>query len=115
MAEAYRKDDPSLLAEVATPREQARVRNAIAELARQGKSLRPTLKSLAVESIEPAGVMTAVVSTLEVWDLRVVAVGSEQTVSESLAQENHLTYNLVEEHGKWLVLSRTLRNSSEPS
>jgi plasmid stabilization system protein ParE len=115
MAVAYEAGDGGLVAPAATEREQQRLRNAIAELANEGRALRPTLKRLTIDSIEPAGRTTYTVMTTEVWDLRVVAMGTEQQVSESLDQENRLTYTVLREGAEWRILSRVLRASSEPS
>jgi len=113
MADAYASGEPSGVAELATEREQNRLAISIAELQAEGRALRPKLQRLVVDSIERAGSTSVAVNTIEVWDLRVVALGTEQTVSESLAQENRLTYSLVREQGRWRVLSRLLRTSTE--
>ena len=113
MSEAYVDGDVSRLAELATEREQHRLSAAIAELSGSGRGLRPTLRSLAIESIDRAGSASVAVGTLEVWDLEVVALGSGQTVSESPGQENRLSYSLVRERGQWRILSRLLRTSTE--
>jgi hypothetical protein len=112
MAEAYAAGDASRVAGVATEREVERLRISIEELAVEGRALRPTLRSQVVETIDRAGNTAIAAGTIEVWDLRVVAVGTEQLVSESLAQENRLTYSLVREGGEWRVLSRLLRTST---
>jgi len=112
MAAAYQAGDASLVATLATQREQERLAISIHELAQEGRALRPELRSLVVESIDRAGNTAVTANTLEVWDLRVVTLGGEQQVSESLAQENRLTYSLIREHGEWRVLSRLLRTSS---
>jgi len=112
MAAAYQAGDAAGIASLATEREQQRLAISIRELADEGRALRPVLKSFVVESIERAGNASVAANTLEVWDLRVVALGTEQQVSESLDQENRLTYSLVREQGKWRVLSRLLRTSS---
>ena len=44
---------------------------------------------------------------------RIVALGSEQTVAESKGQENRVVYSLMRERGRWWVLSRLLRSSTE--
>ncbi|MCM2268891.1 MAG: hypothetical protein NDJ75_02200 [Thermoanaerobaculia bacterium] len=113
MAQAYESGDASRVAGVATGREVERLRISIEELAVEGRALRPVLRSQVIESIDRAGNTAVAVGTLEVWDLRVVTSGGEQTVSESLAQENRLTYSLVHEEGEWRVLSRLLRSSTE--
>jgi hypothetical protein len=112
MAEAYASGDASRVAGVATEREVERLRISIEELAVEGRALRPTLRSQVVETLDRAGNTAVAAGTIEVWDLRVVAVGTEQLVSESLAQENRLTYSLVREAGEWRVLSRLLRTST---
>jgi hypothetical protein len=113
MALAYERGKASVVADVATEREVDRLRISIEELAVEGRALRPTLRSQVVESIERAGNTAVAVGTIEVWDLRVVTLGGEQLVSESLAQENRLTYSLLREGGEWRVLSRLLRSSTE--
>ena len=113
MALAYESGEASVVGDVATEREVDRLRISIEELAVEGRALRPTLRSQVVESIERAGNTAVAVGTIEVWDLRVVTLGGEQLVSESLAQENRLTYSLLREGGEWRVLSRLLRSSTE--
>jgi hypothetical protein len=113
MAQAYRKGDAQLLAEVATPREVARVAARIRELAQQGRGLRPELERLAVERIDVYAASAATANTIETWDLRVVALGSELPVSEATGQENRIAYSLIREDGRWLVLTRLLRSTSE--
>jgi hypothetical protein len=113
MADAYRSGEAARVSVVATGRERQRLEISIRELADEGRALRPELRSLTVESIERAGHTTVAVNTLEVWDLRVVTAGGEQLVSESLGQENRLSYTLVREQGEWRVLSRLLRTTSE--
>jgi hypothetical protein len=115
LGEAYRAADGTLLAPVATEREQQRVATSIAELAAEGRALRPVFRRMTIESIAPAFRTTYHVDTFEIWDLRVVALGSEQTVSESPAQENRLTYTVIRDGDEWHVLSRVLRSSTQPS
>jgi hypothetical protein len=113
MSEAYTSGDTAALARVATGREVARVASRIRELADQGRGLRPVLKRQVVESVESYSATGATATTIETWDLRVVALGSETTVLDSPGQENRLVYSLVREGGRWWVLSRLLKSSSE--
>jgi len=115
MAAAYQSGDASLILDVATERERRRIAISIAELEDEGRGLRPELQSLAIEAIDRSGNTSVTVSTLEVWNLRVVALGSERSVTEALAQENRLTYSLIREGGQWRVLSRLLRTSTAGS
>jgi len=113
MAAAYESGDGKSVAPIATEREQQRLAISISELEAEGRALRPTLQSLAIEAIDPSGRRLVTVNTLEVWDLRVVALGTEQPISESLGQENRLTYTLQRDQSGWHVLARYLRSSSE--
>jgi hypothetical protein len=113
MTAAYETGATSGLADLATGREVVRVGNRIQELAVEGRELRPQMRSQVVESIEFSSGTTASAVTVEVWDLRVVAAGSGAPVSESLGQENRILYSLSRDQGRWWVLSRILRSSTE--
>jgi hypothetical protein len=113
MTEAYRNGDSAPLAQVATGREVARVATRIRDLAEQGRGLRPVLQRQVVESVESYSATGATATTIETWDLSVVALGSEKTLVESPGQENRLVYSLVREGDRWWVLSRLLKSSSE--
>jgi len=115
MAAAYESGDASKVADAATEREQRRLEQAISELAAEGRGLRPSLVRLAIDSIERGSRTTVMVDTIETWDLRVVALGSEEVVSESLGQENRLSYVLIREGDAWRILSRQLKSSTQPS
>ncbi len=113
MTAAYESGDTTALAVLATGREVVRVDARIRELAVEGRELRPVLRSQAVESIDYSSGTSAMAVTLEVWDLRVIAVGSGAPVAESLAQKNRILYSLSRDDGRWQVLSRILRSSTE--
>jgi len=115
MAAAYESGDASKVADAATEREQRRIEQAISELASEGRGLRPSLVRLAIDSIERGSRTTVMVDTIETWDLRVVALGSDEVVSESLGQENRLSYVLIREDDEWRILSRQLKSSTQPS
>lgn len=114
LSETYRTGDGATLREVATEREVARVLGQVAELSHEGRALRPELRRQAIESIEIHRATAATAVTVETWSLRVVAIGSEAVVSESPEQENRIVYSLTREGGRWWILSRTLRHSTEP-
>ncbi|MBZ0100561.1 MAG: hypothetical protein K8I65_00175 [Thermoanaerobaculia bacterium] len=109
---AYESGDPSPIAAVATVREQERVLARIEELAVEGRALRPRLLAQTVTGVD-FGNASATAVAMEVWELRVVAAGSELTVSESPRQENQIVYSLIQESGRWIILQRLLKASSE--
>jgi len=115
LAQCYRDGDASPLAEIATEREVERVASRIRELEETGKALRPVLRSQVVEQVDAFSGATAGATTIEVWDLRSVALGSEETLGESNGQENRIVYTLHKERGRWQVLARLMKSTSEPS
>jgi hypothetical protein len=112
---AYTAGDAGKLALVATEREQARIAGQIAAFEAQGTALRPALERLTVESVSTAGRTSIAVAALEKWDLRTVALGTEQTLGEAPDQENRVEYTLIRDGGRWKVLARILRASSVDS
>ena len=84
----------------------------IEELAGGGRRLDARPVSRATQSVD-FNRNTASVTATEVWNLRVVAVGSEAVLSESPAQENQILYSLTRDGGRWWILSRILARSSE--
>lgn len=112
---AYTSGDAGKLAEVATEREQARIAGQIAAFEAQGTALRPSVERVTVESVSSAGRTSIAVAALEKWDLRTVALGTEQTLGEAPDQENRVDYTLIRDAGRWKVLARILRASSVDS
>lgn len=108
LAEAYREDDPMRLSEWVADKEIARVSKRIGELAQQGSSLQPTFRSVTVEDVRVWGNGNAFVTTVEVWDLRSVAIGSGMVVQEVNDQVNRVRYQLKKGQGRWRVLFRTI-------
>jgi len=115
LAQAYRTRDSSLLGEITTEREVVRVGHRIEELTSEGRELRAELRSLVVEDVDVFDATTAGVTTIEVWDLRTLALGSERVVAEAIDQENRVVYTLRKERGRWEILARLLKSTSEPS
>ena len=114
LSEAYSLGTSDPLRELVTPRELTRVEARIAELRGEGKGLRARLLQRSVVAIELHSATSGSANVIETWNLRVVALGTEQTVSESASQENELVYSLVHDQGRWWILSRQLKHSSEP-
>jgi hypothetical protein len=114
LSEAYLSGDAEPLRAVATEREISRVFSQIQSLAVEGRALRPQLVRQTVETLEIHRATAATVTTVETWSLRVVAIGTEAVVSESPEQTNRIVYTLNRDQGRWWILSRILRSSSEP-
>jgi hypothetical protein len=112
MSAAYQSGSAEVLREVATEREIARVHRRIAELSEGGRRLDAEPVSLRVDSVE-FNRTSAMANTTEVWRLRVVAVGSEVVLSESSGQENQVLYSFTRDGGRWWILSRILKTSSD--
>ena len=108
LADAYREDDPLRLSEWVAEKEVARVHKRIEELADQGSSLQPTFRSVTVEDVRIWGNANAFVTTLEVWDLKSVAIGTGMVVQEIDSQVNRVRYQMKKDQGRWRVLFRTI-------
>jgi len=107
LSQAYAFADPSVLAEVAMPREVASVENNIARMANDGRRIAADQKELAIEDLDLFQIGDAYVRTFEVWDIRVLAVGSEQEISRDEAQESRVRYRMKkDDEGHWKVLWR---------
>ncbi len=114
LSAAYSQGSSEPLRALVTPRELTRVEARIAELSDQGRGLRARLLHRRVAAIDLHSATSGTANVIETWNLRVVALGSEQMVSESPSQENELVYSLVRDQGRWWILSRQLKHSSEP-
>ena len=108
LAQAYGEDDPLRLSEWVADKEIARVHKRIEELADQGSSLQPTFHSVTVEDVRVWGNSNAFVTTVEVWDLKSVALGTGMVVQEVEGQVNRVRYQLKKGGGRWRVLFRTI-------
>jgi hypothetical protein len=61
-----------------------------------------------VESVETWRHVNAFTTTVEVWDLRVYAAGTDVILSETIDQRNRVKYQLQRQGERWLVLFREL-------
>ncbi len=113
MAEAYRTGDTDSLAPYAAQKERESIRKRVRDLAKQGQVLAPHLDSLQVEDVRIWGRVNAYVTTVEVWDIRVLAAGSDSVVRQELDQSNRVKYQLKQEDGRWRVFWRQLEQTFE--
>lgn len=108
LAQAYAESSPLLLRDWVAEKEIARVHKRIEELADQGRRLEPVFHTVTVENIRVWGHANAYVTTVEVWDIRSVAIGSEVVVQQFDGQSNRVRYQMKKDEGRWRVLFRTV-------
>lgn len=110
MAEAYRTGNTEALAPYAAQKESESIERRVRELAKQGRILAPELESVEVEEVRPWQAVNAYVTTLETWDIRVLASGSEEVLSREV-QENRVKYQMKRDQGRWRVFWRELEQA----
>ncbi len=109
LGEAYATGNLEKLQPWVAQKEVARVRKRIEDLGQQGRTLVPTFRQLTIEDINVWNRANAYVTTVEVWDLRVLATGTDQVLSEEIAQSNRVKYQLKRGEGRWRILFRTIQ------
>lgn len=109
LAYAYASGDTSTLSGHAAPREIASVEKRIEDIAAMGRILQPTFKELTIEDVNAWSHSNAYVTTLEVWDLRTVAAGSDVVLAEELDQASRVKYQIKREDDRWMVLFRAIQ------
>ena len=111
MAEAYRTGETEPLAPYAAEKERKAIEKRVRERAKQGMVLAPALESVEVEDVRVWSAVNAYVTTVEVWDLRVLASGTEEVVRQEMDQPNRVKYQLKRDDGRWRVFWRQLEKS----
>lgn len=107
LSRAYNFTDPSVLAPVAMPREVIQVESNIALLADQGQRIASHQQELVVEDVRRFQGSNAYVTTYEVWDLRLLDVGSEREISRDDDQQSRVRYHVkIGDDGGWKVVWR---------
>lgn len=113
MSEAYRTGDTAPLEPYTTLKERETIEKRVRDLAKQGSVLSPELVRLEVEDVVTWSAVNAFVTTVEVWDLRVLAAGSDSVIRETENQSNRVKYQLKREDGRWRVFGRQLQETFE--
>lgn len=107
LSQAYAFTDPTALEEVAMPREVAAVENNIARLAEDGRRIAAHQKELVIEDLNVFQPGQAYVRTFETWDIQVMAIGTERSISRDPDQRSRVRYRLKQDDdGAWKVLGR---------
>jgi len=114
LGSAYAEGNLEILQGLAAEKEIARLHKTIGDLMNQeGRVVVPTLQSFNVEKITIWNYANAFVTTLEVWDLKVLAAGSEQELSRVEGQRNRVRYQLKRRDEGWQVLYRAIETTFE--
>ena len=114
LGEAYRTRDFEPLSEWASQKEVATVRRRVYDLQERGRELHPRFRSVEVERVTIPGHSNAYVTTREIWDLRVYALGTDTVLSESLGQVSRVQYQLLRgSEGRWVVIARSVETILE--
>jgi len=111
MAEAYRTGDTETLAPYAAKKEREAIKKRVLDLAKQGQVLAPHLDSLEVEDVRSWGSVNAYVTTVEVWDIKVLAAGSDTVLRQQLDQSNRVKYQLQRDGDRWRIFWRQLEQT----
>lgn len=113
LAEAYATGNVELLRGMAVEKELARVAKLVGELAEEGVVLAPDLKELTIEDVTLWSHNNAYVTTLEVWDVRKMVLGTDRQLSEVVDQPNRVRYQLKRRPEGWEILYREVEQTFE--
>jgi Fe-S cluster biogenesis protein NfuA len=108
LATAYSQGDARRLLDWVAEKEVARVAKLIADLEDEGRRLEPEFESVTVEDVKIWGNSNAFVTTLEVWTVKSVTLGSGQVVQEVPEKSTRVRYQMKRDGGQWRVLFRTI-------
>lgn len=109
LAQAYTSGNVEPLRAYAAEKEVARVFTRVSELAEEGKYVDATFHQMTVEDVVVWSHANAFVTTVEVWELKVRAYGSDTLLGEDVRQTSRVKYQLKRRSGDdWQVLHREL-------
>ncbi len=109
LGEAYATGNVEPLREWAAEKEMARIYKIVTDLAAQGRTLVPTFRQMTIEEVNVWNYANAYVTTLEVWDLKTYASGTDQVLAQESEQPNRVKYQLKRDDGRWRVHFRTIQ------
>ena len=109
LGEAYATGNLEPLREWAVEKEMSRVMKRLDDLVAQGRRLVPTFRQITIEDVNVWNYSNAFVTTVEVWDLQILATGTENVLAEELGQSNRVKYQLKRDEDRWRVLFRTIQ------
>ncbi|MFQ5525980.1 MAG: IMS domain-containing protein [Thermoanaerobaculia bacterium] len=110
LGEAYAERDAYRVEAFVAQKEIARIGKRLDELSAQGQVYEPTVRSITIEAVNTWSNSNAYVTTLELWDVRRLAAGTDQVLTEVLEQPNRVKYQMKRDADGWRVLYRTIVN-----
>jgi hypothetical protein len=109
LAKAYATGEIEALRPYAAEKELARIQTLVSGLADQGRYLAPEFKSVSVEDSHLWNNSNAFVTTLEMWDVRLHALGSGELLAEEPGKSYRVKYQLKRDGESWRVLFRGIQ------
>lgn len=109
LGRVYSDGDVEALRPYAAEKELARIHALVEGLADQGRYLDPDFKQLTIEEAKTWNNSNAFVTTLEVWDVRMRALGSGEMLAEDVEKNYRVQYQLKRQDGGWRVLFRAIQ------
>jgi hypothetical protein len=107
LSEYYRSGDSEHVEGLAAPRERDRVEWLIRDRAQEGMVIDATLQRFEIDRFDLYQHSNALLTTREVWDLRVRAAGSDRVIQDEPGKSDRYRYQVKRgDDGRWIVLSR---------
>ena len=112
-ANTLRERLDGVLTGYAAEKEIAVMEKRIEDLLTESRVIRPTPLSVQLEDVRIFNYANAFVTSLETWDLRVYAAGTDKVLSEALGQRNRVKYQMKRRDDGWVILYRVLETTFE--
>ncbi len=109
LGQVYLDGDVETLRPYAAEKELARIQALVQNLVDQGRYLAPEFQRLTVEGTSTWNNSNAFVTTLEVWNVRMHALGSGELLAEDVDETYRVKYQLKRHNGGWRVLFRAIQ------
>ncbi len=109
LGRVYADGEIEALRPYAAEKELARIAALVENLVDQGRYLAPDFKQLTVEETHIWNNSNAFVTTLEVWDVRMHALGSGEQLAEDVGKRYRVKYQLKRDGASWRVLFRAIQ------
>jgi hypothetical protein len=109
LGSVYADGEVEKLRPYAAEKEMARIQALVQNMVDQGRYLEPLFKSVTIEELRTWNNSNAFVTTLEVWDVRMHALGSDQVLAEDVDKAYRVQYQLKHDGDTWRVLFRAIK------